>query len=242
MYDSAHPLQERTRRHFLGQTGLGLGAVALASLANNHAGQATMVETGNRVRRPHFSGKAKRVIYLHMTGSPPHLDLYDYKPELVKRTGDLCPSEYFDGKRFAFTSEKTRLLGTPRRFRQFGESGTWLSDAVPHFHPIADDMCVIRSMATDEFNHAPAELLLLTGSARAGRPSMGTWVTYGLGSESRNLPGFVVLVSSGVQPNGGKSSFGSGFLPSLYSSSAAHKGTRSCMFPIRKEWIAKCDA
>ncbi len=180
--------------------------------------QAAPVEIANPLapRQPHFPAKAKRVIYLHMTGSPPHLDLFDYKPELVKRNEEICPAEFFDGKRFAFTSAKPTLLGTPQKFRQHGESGTWMSDAIPHFHEVADDLCVIRSMTTDEFNHAPAELFLYTGSPRSGRPSMGTWITYGLGSENENLPGFVVLISSGVQPNGGKNSYGSGFLPSVF--------------------------
>ena len=210
-------LQNVTRRHFLQGAGLNVGAIALASLMDGPAG-ATPVEVANPLapRQPHFPAKAKRVIYLHMTGSPPHLDLFDYKPELVKRNEEVCPAEFFDGKRFAFTSAKPTLLGTPQKFRQHGESGTWMSDAIPHFHEVADDLCVIRSMTTDEFNHAPAELFLYTGSARSGRPSMGTWITYGLGSENENLPGFVVLISSGVQPNGGKNSYGSGFLPSVF--------------------------
>jgi hypothetical protein len=156
------------------------------------------------------------VIYLHLTGSPPHLDLYDYKPELVKRNGQLCPDAFTKGKRFAFTSGTPKLLGTPRQFAQHGKGGMWLSDAVSNLHGVADEMCLIRSMFTEQFNHAPAELLLYTGSPRPGRPSMGAWVTYGLGSENENLPGFVVLISSGVQPNGGKNSFGSGFLPSVF--------------------------
>jgi len=156
------------------------------------------------------------VIYLHLTGSPPHLDLYDYKPELVSRDGQNCPDEFLKGKRFAFTSGTPKLLGTRRKFEQCGKSGVWLSDALPHLRRVADELCVIRSMNTDQFNHAPAELLVYTGSPRPGRPSLGAWATYGLGTENENLPGFVVLVSSGVQPNGGKNSFGSGFLPSVF--------------------------
>jgi len=156
------------------------------------------------------------VIYLHLTGSPPHLDLYDYKPELVKRNGQDCPDAFLKGKRFAFTSGTPKLLGTPRKFTRHGEGGVWLSDAIPHLQTVADELCVIRSMTTDQFNHAPAELLVYTGSPRPGRPSIGSWVTYGLGTENQNLPGFVVLISSGVQPNGGRNSFGSGFLPSVY--------------------------
>ena len=210
-------LQHLTRRHFLEGTGLGLGAVALGSLLQKDgAAQPSGVVNPLAPKKAHFDGRAKRVIYLHLTGSPPHLDLFDYKPELVKRHGEPCPQTFLEGKRFAFTSGTPTLLGTPRKFSQHGESGMWLSDAVPHFHGVADELCIINSMFTEQFNHAPAELLIYTGSPRSGRPSFGSWVTYGLGSENENLPGFVVLISSGVQPNGGKNSFGSGFLPSVY--------------------------
>jgi hypothetical protein len=190
--------------------------LALASLAGELSAAPSKVVDPLAPKQPHFTPKARRVIYLHLEGSPPHLDLYDYKPELVKHNGEDCPEAFIKGKRFAFTSGTPKLLGTPRTFSQHGEGGVWLSDAVPNFHGIADEMCVIRSMHTDQFNHAPAQLLLYTGSPRQGRPSMGAWVTYGLGSESQNLPGFVVLISSGVQPSGGKNSWGSGFLPSVY--------------------------
>src|SRR6185503_10204606 len=142
--------------------------------------------------------------------------LWDYKPELVKRDGQDCPDEFLKGKRFAFTSGTPKLLGTRREFKQYGKNGVWMSDAIPHLHEVADELCVIKSLNTDQFNHAPAELLLFTGSPRSGRPSMGSWVTYGLGSENENLPGFVVLISSGVQPSAGSSAWGSGFLPSVF--------------------------
>jgi hypothetical protein len=151
-----------------------------------------------------------------MTGSPPNLDLFDYKPKLAELDGTDCPQEYLAGREFAFTSGTPKLLGSPRQWTRVGEAGMWMSDAIPHLHEVADEMCVVHSMHTDQFNHAPAELLLLTGSPRSGRPSMGSWVTYGLGSENANLPAFVVLISSGVQPNGGSNSYGSGFLPSIY--------------------------
>lgn len=210
-------LQQLTRRHFLQGSGVGLGAAALGSLLETD-GVAAPASNVNPLapKRSHFDGRAKRVIYLHLTGSPPHLDLFDYKPELVKRHGEPCPQTFLEGKRFAFTSGTPTLLGTPRKFSQHGESGMWLSDAVPNLHGVADELCVINSMYTEQFNHAPAELLIYTGSPRSGRPSFGAWATYGLGSENENLPGFVVLISSGVQPNGGKNSFGSGFLPSVY--------------------------
>jgi len=204
-----------TRRHFFQQSQAGLGAIALASMLAKDA--PAKVADPLAARLPHFTPRAKRVIYLHLTGSPPHLDLFDYKPELVKRTGQDCPDAFVKGKQFAFTTGTPKLLGTPRKFERYGKrDGVWMSDALPRMHEVADDLCVIRSMNTDQFNHAPAELLLYTGSARGGRPSMGSWVTYGLGTENSDLPGFVVLISSGVQPNGGKNSFGSGFLPSVY--------------------------
>jgi len=208
-------LQLKTRRHFLRQSTAGIGGIALnAFLAEEKA----RGEAPNPLapKQPHFPGKAKRVIYLHMTGSPPNLDMFDYKPELVKRTDQECPDEFLEGRTFAFTSGTPKLMGSPREWSQHGKNGIWMSDAIPNFHRHADDMCLIHSMHTDQFNHAPAELLVYTGSPRSGRPSMGAWTTYGLGSENEDLPGFVVLISSGVQPNGGKNSFGSGFLPSVY--------------------------
>ena len=211
-------LQHATRRHFLGAGSLGLGATAFAALAGDAHAATTPRSSEDALtpKPPHFPAKAKRVIYLHMSGSPPHFDLFDYKPELVKRTGENCPDSFLKGKRFAFTSGVPKLLGTPRQYKQHGKGGVWMSDAVPNLHGVADEICMIKSMKTDEFNHAPAELFLFTGHARQGRPGMGAWVTYGLGSEAQNLPGFVVLISSGVQPSGGANNWGSGFLPSVY--------------------------
>ncbi|HEY0076955.1 MAG TPA: DUF1501 domain-containing protein [Abditibacteriaceae bacterium] len=216
-------LQAVTRRHFLKRTGqLSLGALALDVLGGQavKAGEAQKNINSNinpmAPRKPHFAPKINRVIYLHMSGGPPHLDIFDYKPELVKHDGENAPDEFIKGKKFAFTSGTPKLMGTPRTFEKRGQSGLWMSDAVPNFHGLADEVCVIKSMHTEQFNHAPAELLLFTGSARQGRPSMGSWVTYGLGSENENLPGFVVLISSGVQPSAGQSAWGSGFLPSVF--------------------------
>jgi len=207
-------IQLDTRRHFLRHSTAGLGGIALNALLAGESPGA--VSNPLAPRGSHFPAKAKRVIYLHLTGSPPNLDLFDYKPELAKRDGEDCPDEYLEGRRFAFTSGVPKLLGSPRRWGQYGLGGTWMSDAIPNFHDLADELCLVHSMHTDQFNHAPAELLVYTGSPRSGRPSMGSWVTYGLGTENQDLPGFVVLISSGVQPNGGKNSFGSGFLPSVY--------------------------
>ena len=195
---------------------MGLGGVALSEML---ASDAMGLEAPNNpllAKLPHFAPKAKRVIYLHLTGSPPHLDLWDHKPELVKRDGQECPDEYIKGKKLAFTSGTPKLMGSPRTFKQYGKNGLWMSDAIPHLHGVADDLCIINSMTTDHFNHAPAELFVHTGFQQPGRPSFGAWTTYGLGSENQNLPGYVVLISSGVQPNGGKSSFDSGFIPSVH--------------------------
>ena len=208
-----------TRRHLLGSMAGGIGGIALADLlASGPTAAAAPVSLADPMaaRLPPLPAKATRMIVIHLTGSPPHLDLYDHKPELVKHSGEECPASTIEGKTFAFTSGTPKLLGTPRSWVRCGESGMELSDAIPNLHRVADRLCLIRSMHTDQFNHAPAELLVYTGSPRAGRPSLGSWVTYGLGSENANLPGFVTLISSGVQPNGGTASFGSGFLPSVY--------------------------
>ena len=213
-----------TRRHLLGGMAGGIGAIALGDLLGGSAHAATASGGGPgplpadplAARLPPLSAKAKRMIVIHLTGSPPHLDLYDHRPALVKHNGENCPEEYLAGKKFAFTSGTPKLLGTPRSWAKCGESGMELSDAIPNLQRVADKLCLIRRRHTDQFNHAPAELMVYTGSPRSGRPSLGSWVTYGLGTENADLPGFVVLISSGVQPNGGTSSFGSGFLPSVY--------------------------
>ncbi|MGE3809003.1 MAG: DUF1501 domain-containing protein, partial [Gemmataceae bacterium] len=169
-----------TRRHFLRDCQLGIGGLALSTLMGQGA-DSPKVPNPLSPRKPHFAPKAKHVIYLHMAGSPPHLDLFDYKPALVKRTGENVPESLMKGKRFAFTSGIPKLLGTPRTFKQYGETGAWISDAMPKLTEVADELCFVKSMFTDQFNHAPAQLLLYTGSPRQGRPSMGAWVTYGLG-------------------------------------------------------------
>jgi len=205
-----------TRRHLLGSMAGGIGAIAMRELLAAGAELPGLATDPMAARNPPLPAKAKRMIVIHLTGSPPHLDLYDHKPELVKHSGEDCPAEAIAGKKFAFTSGTPKLLGTPRKWLRCGQSGLELSDAIPNLHRVADRLCLVKSMFTDQFNHAPAELMVYTGSPRAGRPSLGSWVTYGLGSENENLPGFVTLISSGVQPNGGTSSFGAGFLPSLY--------------------------
>ena len=174
--DAKH-LADITRRHFLSGAGLSLGSLALSTLIGEKARADIPIDAMQplRERQPHSVPRAKRVIYLHLTGSPPNLDIYDYKPELVKRDGQDCPQEFLAGRTFAFTSGTPKLMGTPRKFAQYGQSGTWLSDAVPNFQAadIVDEMCVVHSMYTDQFNHAPAELLIYTGSPRSGRPVLG---------------------------------------------------------------------
>ena len=210
-------LQAQTRRHFLHKAGqFSLGAIAMNSLLGTGIAAPSAEVNPLAPRKPHFPAKVKRVVYLHMSGGPPHLDIFDYKPELVKHNGEDAPDAFIKGKKFAFTSGVPKLMGTPHTFTQHGRGGIWMSDAIPNFQSIADEMCVVKSMFTDQFNHAPAELMLFTGSPRQGRPSMGSWVTYGLGSENENLPGFVVLISSGVQPSGGQGLWGTGFIPSVF--------------------------
>jgi hypothetical protein len=205
-----------TRRHFLGHCPVGLGALALADLLAGRTSAAAAPADPLAPRPGRHFGKARRVICLHLSGAPPHLDLFDYKPELVKRNDQPCPQSLLAGKQFAFTTGVPKLLGTPHRFRRRGQAGIWMSDVLPHLAGVADELTVVKSMYSDQFNHAPAELLLYTGSPRQGRPSMGSWVTYGLGSESHDLPGFIVLVSGGTLPSAGKSAWGSGFLPSVF--------------------------
>ena len=203
-----------TRRQFLKACSMGLGAMALNSLSGIEALAKTNDAMGMSV--PHFAPKAKRVIYLHMAGSPSQLELFDYKPELEKLNQQLCPPSLLEGKRFAFISGTPKMLGPQAKFSQHGQSGAWISNHLPKLSTVADEICFLKAMHTDEFNHAPAQLMLYTGSPRLGRPSMGSWVTWGLGSENQDLPGFVVFVSGGGTPSAGKSVWGSGFLPTVY--------------------------
>ena len=212
-------LQALTRRHFLSRCGLGLGGAALGSLLEPGGGRQGRGRSNPMAARPgNFAPKAKSVIYLHMAGSPTQLELFDYKPVLQQYDSKPCPKEFLEGKRFAFIhpDKNPVMMGPVFKFRQHGEAGTWVSDLLPNIASVADELCVIRSMSTTQFNHSPAQLLLNTGDPRFGSPSMGSWVTYGLGSVNQNLPGFVVLASGGKTPSAGKSLWGSGYLPSVY--------------------------
>jgi hypothetical protein len=207
-----------TRRHFFRNAGMGFGAMALqAMLAKNAYGSASAT-VGNPLapKQPMFAPKAKRVIYLHMAGSPSQLELFENKPDLAKLTGQDCPKSLLEGKRFAFIKGTPKMLGGQFSFQQYGQSGQWLSELLPNFSRVVDKACVIRTVHTDQFNHAPAQLFVQTGNQRLGNASIGSWVTYGLGSENENLPGFVVLLSGGKTPDAGKSLWGAGYLPSVY--------------------------
>lgn len=216
-------LRLATRRHFLKQCGFGLGSLALGAFLGScnqsaPAGTSLFIDPLNPLapRPPMFPGKAKSVIYLHMAGAPSQLELFDFKPELAKLDGQDCPPSLLEGKKFAFIRGTPKMLGPQATFQQHGESGAWVSNYLPHLSTVVDDIAFLKAVQTDQFNHAPAQLLMHTGSARLGRPSIGAWVTYGLGSENANLPGFVVLTSGGNNPDAGKSVWGSGFLPSVY--------------------------
>lgn len=213
--------QANTRRQFLKTSLLGLGGLALGSLlpaCQSSPAEGMSFDSAHPLapRPPHFAGKARSVIYLHMAGAPSQLELFDYKPELQKLDGQDCPPSLVKGKNFAFIRGVPKMLGPQAHFAQHGDSGAWISDYLPHHQHIADEISFLKAVQTDQFNHAPAQLLMHTGSARLGRPSMGSWVTYGLGTENQDLPAFVVLVSGGNNPSAGKSIWGSGFLPSVY--------------------------
>ncbi len=208
-------LQNVTRRHFLRDCSTGLGATWLAMNSGSQA-MAAKTSSGSSPLGPHFPPRAKRVIFLHMAGGPSQLELFDFKPELKKLDGKPCPQSFLEGKRFAFIQGVPDMMASLYKFEQVGQSGAWVSDRLPHFKSVVDEVCFIKSMHTDQFNHAPAQLLLHTGNQNLGYPSAGSWVTYGLGSENENLPGFIVLVSGGKAPSAGKSIWGSGYLPSTY--------------------------
>jgi hypothetical protein len=212
-----------TRRAFLGRLGTaGIGALGLgwaaseAGMRLGHGAFGSSGLDGFDLARPHFAPKARRIIYLHMAGSPPHHDLLDPKPALAEWNGKKCPDELLDPENFAFIKGHPEMLASPYAFAKHGESGIEISELLPGLARHADRIAVVRSMHTDQFNHAPAQLLLYTGSPRLGRPSMGSWISYGLGSENRDLPAYVVLVSGGKTPSAGKSVWGSGFLPSVH--------------------------
>jgi len=225
-----HAREVITRRHFFGQCGVGVGKMALASLLCSAASRAfgsgptsspSPAPSGLGVknplapRPPHFPAKAKRVIYMFMGGAPSQLDLFDNKPALVKYDGQPIPAEYTKDQRYAFIEKSAALMSSRYKFARHGRCGAELSEVLPNLAKVVDDICIIRSMHTDQFNHSPAQIFLNTGSAQLGRPCMGSWVSYGLGSEAMDLPAFVVL-TSGKGTSGGPANWGCGFLPTVY--------------------------
>jgi hypothetical protein len=203
-----------SRRWFLKECGLGLGAIALRSLLET--GAAATATDPLAARKPHFEPKAKRIIYLFMAGAPSHLELFDYKPQLEKFSGTLPPEELLKDYRAAFINPQSKLLGPKFKFAKHGQSGAELSELLPKLSEVADDLAIVKSMHTDAFNHAPGQIFMHTGSQQFGRPSIGAWTLYGLGSEAQDLPGFVVFSSGSKGPSGGASNWGSGFLPTVY--------------------------
>jgi len=218
VHDANDDLKAVTRRHFFRQSGFGIGGMALLSLLDERLFAAEAQRAADRVlsRVPHFAPKAKSVIYLFMAGAPSQIDLFDHKPKLRQYDGQSIPDEFVKGERFAFIKGTPKLLGSPYAFQKCGQSGAEISDLLPHLRQVADDLAFVRSVHTTQFNHAPAQIFMNSGHQIVGRPSMGSWVTYGLGAESKDLPGFVVLLSGENAPDGGKSCWGSGFLPTVY--------------------------
>ena len=218
MNDCPQCVQTITRRHFFRRGGLGIGTIALASLLNERSLSHQFAKPIDPLapRPTHFAPRVKSVIYLFMCGGPSQVDLLDHKPKLRELNGQPVPEEVIEGERFAFITGVPSLLGSPYSFRQYGQSGIEVSSLLPHLSTIVDDIAVVRSVHTEEFNHGPAQVYMNAGDARGGRPSMGSWLTYGLGSENRDLPGFVVLLSGNATPDAGPPCWGSGFLPTTY--------------------------
>lgn len=211
------------RRHFLRECGVGVGKMALASLltgsAKTHLANATEENASKNplaARPPHFAPKAKRVIHLFMAGAPSQLDLFDYKPKLTELEGKPIPPEVIGGQRYAFIRSDAAVLGPRFKFARHGQCGAELSEMLPHLAKVVDEICLVKSVHTDQFNHAPAQIFFNTGFSQPGRPSLGSWVSYGLGAETNDLPAFVVM-STGGGISGGAAVWSSGFLPTLYS-------------------------
>jgi len=205
-----------TRRWFFQECGVGMASLAALDLMRGQSSAAAAPASPLAVKKPHYPAKAKRVIYLFMGGAPSHLELFDNKPELAKWDGKLPPADLLKGYRAAFINPNSKLLGPKFKFAKHGQSGAEISELLPHTAKIADDLTIVRSMKTDAFNHAPAQILMSTGSQIFGRPSFGAWSLYGLGTENQDLPGYVVMQSGQKGPSGGLSNFGCGFLPTVY--------------------------
>ncbi len=211
---AAAQAQRATRRHFLQDCTTGLGAAWMASQLDRSASGRS--PSGSSPATGRYPVKAKRVIFLHMVGAPSQLELFDHRPELQKFDGKDCPQEFLEGQRFAFIQGTPQMLGPQFPFKQHGQSGAWFSDRLPHLSQHADDLCFIKTMQTDQFNHGPAQLMVHSGQPRIGYPSIGSWVTWGLGTENEDLPGYMVLLSGGRLPRVGNALWSGGFLPSVY--------------------------
>ncbi|HVW00008.1 MAG TPA: DUF1501 domain-containing protein, partial [Planctomycetaceae bacterium] len=213
------PLLDVTRRHFFRECGVGVGKIALASLLAGAAPRSVYAapDAPNPLapREPHFTPKVKRVIHLFMAGAPSQLDLFDFKPKLVEYEGKSIPPEIIGGQRYAFIRSDAAALGPQFKFARHGQCGAELSEVMPHLAKIVDDICIVKSVHTDQFNHAPAQIFFNTGFSQPGRPSIGSWATYGLGAETNDLPAFVVM-STGSGISGGAANWSSGFLPTVY--------------------------
>ena len=203
------------RRIFLERAAGGLGALALGSLLNPGTSSAADKPSRGLPGLPHFAPKAKRVIHLFMAGAPSQLDLFDFKPKLVQYEGKPIPPEVIGGQRYAFIRSDAAALGPRFKFAKHGQCGAEISEVMPHLAKVVDDICIIKSIHTDQFNHAPAQIFFNTGFSQPGRPSIGSWVTYGLGAEAKDLPAFVVM-STGAGISGGAANWSSGFLPTMY--------------------------
>ncbi|MFO0938062.1 MAG: DUF1501 domain-containing protein [Gemmataceae bacterium] len=217
------------RRWFLQQCGVGLGAVALSQLLSED-GYARAGDDPISPKAPHFAPKAKRVIFLFQAGAPSHLDLFDPKPKLTEMDGKLPPASLLEGYRAAFINPNSKCLGPKFKFAKYGQCGADFSELLPYTAKIADDLTIVKSMTTDAFNHAPGQLLMNTGTMQFGRPSFGAWTLYGLGQESKDLPGFVVFSTGSKGPSGGNSCWGSGFLPSLYQGVTFRVGSEPVLY------------
>jgi uncharacterized protein (DUF1501 family) len=209
-----------TRRHFFEQSRVAMGKIALGTLLSESGRRGAVAGSSESVRpldpkKPHFAPTAKRVIHLFMAGAPSQLDLFDLKPELARLEGKPLPPSVIRGQRYAFIRQDAAVLGPRFKFGRYGQCGAQLSEMLPHLAEVVDDICIIKSVRTDQFNHAPAQIFLNTGFAQPGRPSLGSWVVYGLGSEAQDLPAFVVM-STGTGISGGSANWSSGFLPTVY--------------------------
>lgn len=226
-----------TRRWFFRECGVGLGSAALYSLFQDGALAASGATSALSPRSSQLLPKAKRVIYLFMAGAPSHLELFDNKPELAKWDGKLPPADLLKGYRAAFINPNSKLLGPKFKFARHGESGAELSELLPHLATVVDDIAIVKSMATDAFNHAPGQIMMNTGAQQFGRPSLGAWTLYGLGSESQDLPGFVVFSSGKKGPSGGSSNWGCGFLPTVNNGVLFRSGAEPVLYLLNPRGV-----